>query len=90
MSTSEEHVQMANHHLSWANGHDATVAGAQVNAAIALAQAQATLALVEEQRTANLIAALAAGFHLGHDYEDTAWADEVDPRLHYGRQEVEA
>jgi len=88
MSTSEEHVQMANYHLSKANEPDATVGDAQVNATVALAQA--TLALVEEQRTANLIAALAAGFHLGHDYEDTAWADEVDPRLHYGRQEVEA
>ena len=86
MSSTEEHVVMANYHLGRADGPDATVGDAQVNAALALAQA--TLALVEEQRTANLIAALAAGFHLGHDYEDTAWADEVDPRLHYNREDV--
>lgn len=49
--------------------------------ALMAAQVHATLALADEQHTANLIACLAAGFFIGHDFEDTAWADEVYPRL---------
>ena len=54
---------------------------ARAELAASRAQAHATLAVAHELKTANLIAALSAGYLLGHDHEDEAWDVEIATRL---------
>ena len=78
--TTTDHALEAEKWLEYSGNQNPEIDAKAMHAA-ALAQGEASLAVAYELRTANLIAALSAGYLLGHDHEDEAWDVEIRTRL---------